>query len=285
MAVDAGVTLVQILIGALLGGAVLGVVGTIVGFFGGILGLLAGFFGPILIGIIIAVLIGLAVFAIKGGLFLVVGMPLINGLLGLFGAFLGGLGALLIPGILILIAGSALIIFVVAAIFLGFFGLIVGIGMGPILGIVGFILGPIVGGFGGLIGGGIIAGVGLGILTQAVFLPLLLFFGGFGLVLGLSFYYSFGPVMGSTNDYLTPMSKAVLSTFEKYSNLESDALISQIDVVLKDLLHNLKSVMGRKSYNTLKTLEIIVDTTDFKDADSINHATEEVINLLPAMVK
>jgi len=41
-----------------------------------------------------------------------------------------------------------------------------------------------------------------------------------------------------------------------------------------------KKTFGPKMYNTIKSLEIIVDTTDFTDAEDIGRAAEETLDIL-----
>jgi len=49
-----------------------------------------------------------------------------------------------------------------------------------------------------------------------VFLPLIAFAGSFIICLGTAAYMAIGPTIGSTNDYLKPMSKGMYSIYLKY---------------------------------------------------------------------
>jgi hypothetical protein len=89
-----------------------------------------------------------------------------------------------------------------------------------------------------------------------------------------------GPTIGSTNDYLKPMSKGMYSIYLKYEKMDSVQFVVNIKQLLNDVLDVAKKTFGPKMYNTIKSLEIIVDTTDFTDADDIGRAAEETLNIL-----
>ena len=282
-AADFGVSVVQMILGAIIGGVVLGILGLLFGaIIVAILFGIIGFLIPVLIALVIAAIIGFIVFGVA-----TLVIPIVTFLMSIFtgGGALAFVDAILTAGAAVIGVVAFLVVFLILLIPALIGGAILGI-IGFMIGIpVGIIFGSLIGGIGGMLVGGAVGGLGGIFVAQLAFLPLIVFVALFAFVLGTAAYMAFGPVVGSTNDYRTPMSKGIYSIYLKYEDMDGSEVVNHIDQLLKDLLDVAKSAFGPKMYNTIKTLEIIVDTTDFTDADDIGRAAEETLNLLPAIVK
>ena len=285
-AADFGVSVVQMILGAIIGGTVLGITGLLLGgIIIAILGSFIGFLIPVIVALMIAVLVGLAVTSLAA-LIIPIAEAFLSVITGIFGGggdfFSGIVTVFTTAGIGVV---TAFLVFIVLAIVFIPIEILLGIG-GLIIGIpVGIIFGSLIGGIGGMLVGGAVGGLGGIFVAQLAFLPLIVFVALFTFVLGTAAYMAFDPILGTTNDYLTPMSKGIYSIYVQYENMDGLEVVNNIDQLLKDFLDVAKSAFGPKMYNTIKTLEIIVDTTDFTDAEDIGRAAEETLNLLPAIVK
>ena len=290
-AADLGVSAILMIIGAIVGGTVLGIIGILLGAVILAIGLgLIGFLIPIFIAFLIAVLIGFAIFV----LFLLL-EPILLFLVDLVGAIpaLGSLfaGVLGFLAPIIAIGGGAagvaigFIVFILLSILFLPIELILGI-IGGIVGIpLGIFGGSLIGGIGGILVGGVVGGLGGTFIAQLPFLPIIVFVGLLAFVLGTAAYMALGPVIGSTNDYLTPMSKGIYDIYLKYENVDAAMLVDNIDLLLMDFLNEAKNAFGPKLYNTIKSLEIIVDTTDFNDPEKIEKSMMETLDVLTTVVK
>ena len=229
----------------------------------------------------VSVIVGVLVGAIIGALLFAV----------VAGVIFGGGTAFLVVALTFILLPIINIILAVAvglsvAVIVGILGGIVGLIVGGVLGgIFGLIAVPVAGVLGGLIGG---AGSGAlfgGVLTlggQIIFIPLILFLGAIGFVLGLIG----GPIIGGAAGFVSGGSgmtlfSSTVKTIESYG----DDYVYNIDNIVKTTLAEAKRVLGPKSYNKIKSIEIIVDTADFTTAEGINRATEEILGLLPSLAK
>jgi hypothetical protein len=240
-----------------------------------------GFLIPVLIALVIAAFFGFIVFGLAS-----LAIPVVASLAAVLGnaGILGFLGTILAVGAAAIGLAAFFIVFLILLIPALIGGAILGI-IGFMIGIpVGIFFGSLIGGLGGVLVGGAVGGLGGIFVAQLAFLPLIVFVALFAFVLGTAAYMAFGPILGTTNDYRTPMSKGIYSIYLKYENMDGSQVVNNIDQLLKDFLDVAKSAFGPKMYNTIKSLEIIVDTTDFTNPDDIGKAAEETLNLLPAIV-
>ena len=278
-AVDFGLSIIPIIFCAIMVGLILGVLGLFAG--GIIVAILAGligFFIPALLFIVLIIFIlfitvlgglGTGLAAMLGGLINVIGTNPIVGI---------------VTGFLPLIAIALALVAIIAGVVLLPVALLLGIPTALLFAPIGFVIGSLAVPLFAFVGGAIIGGIGGIVITQMVFLPLIAFAGLFTFVLGTAAYMAIGPTIGSTNDYLKPMSKGMYSIYLKYENMDSAQFVVNIKQLLNDVLDVAKKTFGPKMYNTIKSLEIIVDTTDFSDVDDINKAAEETLNILPTVV-
>ncbi len=279
-AVDFGLSIIPIIFCAILVGLVLGVLGLFAGgIIGAILAGLIGFFIPTLL--LIALIMFILFITVGAGLG--VGLSTIfSGIISLISpeATLISLIVSFITAFLPLIAIGIAIIAIVGGVVLLPVALLLGIPTALLSVPIGFVTGSLAAPLFAFVGGAIIGGVGGIVITQMAFLPLIAFAGLFTFVLGTAAYMAIGPTIGSTNDYLKPMSKGMYSIYLKYEKMDSVQFVVNIKQLLNDVLDVAKKTFGPKMYNTIKSLEIIVDTTDFTDADDIGRAAEETLNIL-----
>ena len=259
LAIDAGISMSVILGIAVIAGTILAIVVGIGALpMSIIIGALAGtIIGALLFAVVAAVIFG-------GGTFLVVALTL-----------------LLLPILNIIIAFVvAATVAVIVAFLAGIVGLIVGGVIGGVLGLVAVPIAAIIGGVAGAGSGGLFGAVLAG-AGQLIFIPLTLFLGAIGFVLGLVG----GPLVGGAAGF---MNSAGMSTFSlTVKDIESygDDYVYNVDKIVKNILDNAKNTFGPKSYNKIKSIEIIVDTADFTTADGINQATEEILKLAPLLAR
>ena len=235
------------------------------------------------VGISISVILGVAVVA---GVILAIitgiGALPVSVIVGvLVGAIIGALLFAVVAGV-IFGGGTAFLVVALTFILLPIINIIlavaVGLSVAVIVGILGGIVGLIIGGAGsGALFGGVLTLGG-----QIIFIPLILFLGAIGFVLGLIG----GPIIGGAAGFVSGGSgmtlfSSTVKTIESYG----DDYVYNIDNIVKTTLAEAKRVLGPKSYNKIKSIEIIVDTADFTTAEGINRATEEILGLLPSLAK
>jgi hypothetical protein len=291
-AVDFGISIVPVIFCAILAGLIFGVLGLFAGgIISAIIAGIIGFFVPTLMLVILVVFI--LFLTVMGGLGATLG-TMLSGIITVFEGFLGNIGSFLqtIFNLLVsfgaaflpLIAIGIAILGVIFGIVLLPIALILGIPFALIFAPAGFIFGSLAAPTFGFIGGSVIGGIGGLFITQMVFLPLIVFICLFTFVLGTAAYMMVGPIIGSTNDYLTPFSKGIYSIYLNYKNMSDSEFFNNINKLLLDILNMMENTFNMKITNTIKSLEIIVDTTDFSDANEINKATEEILIILQTII-
>ena len=57
-----------------------------------------------------------------------------------------------------------------------------------------------------------------------------------------------------------------------------------IDDIAMDILKTARNILGPKSYNTIKQIEVIIDTADLSSAEGINKANEQIIQMIPSLM-
>ena len=259
LAIDAGISMAVILGIAVIAGIILAIIVGIGALpISIIIGALAGaIIGALLFAVVAAVIFG-------GGTFLVVALTLI-----------------LMPIVNIILAFVlAATIAVIVAFLAGIVGLIVGGVLGGILGLVAVPIAAIIGGVAGAGSGGLFGAVPA-VAGQLIFIPLALFLGAIGFVLGLIG----GPLFGGAAGLMNSAGMTTFSTTVKDIESYGDDYVNNIDKIVKNILSEAKKTFGPKSYNKIKSIEIIVDTADFNNADGINKATEEILNMIPSLAK
>jgi hypothetical protein len=279
-AADLGVSAILMIIGAIVGGTVLGIIGLLLGAI--IVAVLFGFIGfiiPIIVALIIAVIIGIIVFGIAYLLAAVLGS--LAGFITDLAGIVDILNAAISAGLGVATAVIVFLALLIPAVIAGFILGVIGLGVGIPLGV---FFGSLIGGLGGILVGGVVGGLGGTFVAQLPFLPIIVFVGLLAFVLGTAAYMALGPVIGSTNDYLTPMSKGAYSIYLKYKDMQDSKIINNIDNILKDVLSKAREIFGPRLYNTINALEIIVDTTDFTNTDEIKRALDESLEVLETVV-
>ena len=259
LAIDAGISMSVILGIAVIAGIILAIVVGIGALpMSIIIGALAGaIIGALLFAVVAAVIFG-------GGTFLVVALTL-----------------LLLPILNIIIAFVvAATVAVIVAFLAGIVGLIVGGVLGGVLGLVAVPIAAIIGGVAGAGSGGLFGAVLAG-AGQLIFIPLTLFLGAIGFVLGLVG----GPLVGGAAGLMNSAGMLTFSSTVKDIESYGDEYVYNVDKIVKNILDNAKNTFGPKSYNKIKSIEIIVDTADFTTADGINQATEEILKLAPLLAR
>ena len=260
LAVDAGLSISVILVIAVIAGVILALIVGIGAIPAGIIiGALAGLIiGALLFAVVAAIIFG-------GGTFLVVTLALI-----------------MVPIINVILAlAAAVVVGVIVAFLAAIVGGIVGLVGGGILGLISVPVAAVIGGAAGAASGGLFGAVVSG-AGQIILIPLTLFLGAIGFVLGLIG----GPIIGGAAGFVSGGSgmtlfSSTVKTIESYG----DDYVYNIDNIVKTTLAEAKRVLGPKSYNKIKSIEIIVDTADFTTAEGINRATEEILGLLPSLAK
>lgn len=257
LAVDAGLSMAVILTIAVVAGVILAIIVGIGALPAGvIIGAIAGaIIGALLFAIVAAVIFG-------GGTFLVVTLSLI-----------------MVPVINVILAlAAAVVVGVIVAFLAAIVGGIIGLVGGGILGLVSVPVAAIVGGLAGAASGGLFGAVVAG-AGQIILIPLTLFLGAIGFVLGLVG----GPIVGGAVGLLNTTGMALYSTTIKTIESYGDDYVYNIDSIVKTILNEAKELLGPASYNKIKLIEIVVDTADFTTAEGINKATEEVLGMLPSL--
>lgn len=181
LAVDAGVSLVEILVLAGSGGFILGVIGALIG---APLGFIAGLIVFAVIGAILFGVLG----AITGGVigvttlvFAIIAVPILFIIGGILGIIIGGISGAIFGAIVGLLPGA-----LVGAIVLGAIG----------------------------VAGGAILGFGLSAVEQLLFIPLVLFVAAIGLVLGFFAGIPAGGILGAVAAFLLTASRSESASVE-----------------------------------------------------------------------
>jgi hypothetical protein len=302
LAIDAGISLIEIMVLAFSGAVLFGIIGAIIGFIPGfiLLGLISAVLGAIFFGVVGAISGG--IFGVMTLVFAIVAVPLLFIAGGLFGIVVGGIGAA-IPNA------------------------VVG---GPIGSLIGIIIAGALGAALGTVGG-----VAFATVQQLLFIPIVLLVAAIGAVLGFfigipagALTSLFSPPIDQENaqeneqeeeqnnnstvrptptrlgippniDNLTPTTPVLpptnynpytvsskILTFLKISekiiyNNDKDICTNLIGSI-NDLLVTYNKIFTNNSNNITEKISYILNRSNLKTVNGINKATSEILNLLPA---
>ena len=258
-ALDAGISIAEIIGLAVLAGSILALMVFVALLIPGVL--IGGIIGAIIWTLLTVVVIYLMV---GSGTFLVVFFALF--LLPFINIFIAALLALITSTIF------SLLTVIPSAIVGGVIGGILGIFIAPI--------GAILAGFGGALIGGV-GGAILAAAEQIIFIPIIVLFGLIGLVIGI-------PALAITDSILglyVSTGRSVFSTAVKSVESYGSDYLYHIDDIAMDILRTARDILGPKSYNTIKQIEVIIDTADLSSAEGINKTNEQILQMLPALIK